>query len=416
MGTDTHGLTDKPLSFHWRSADFDDSGLGLSPTRSRRQARARHAIILDLIIEAQGDDRQISYSRNRSWWSETRRYRGGDYSYSTVVSSVDQLDEAGLVDHWKAPQRRPHISPTGEHLQGRQSTLRAADRLRLAVAPMALTYEVGETVRLRDSQKCLKGYRDTNQTIRFRRALSEINDALRETAICLSGVEVVESNRLKVATRNGKSVSVCTLHNQLFRVFNGDWTHGGRLYGGWWQQLPKEARAKLLINGESVTEPDYPSHHPRILYELTGKPLVGDPYDIQGFARPLAKLALNVMLNAANQRQALYAIAREVERIDRGHDYNGNISQTSLSVSSRLFAVLKARHSRIARHFATGIGTHLQYLDSLMAERVSLAILRRHSVAVLPVHDSFVVPHPLAGATRDVMDQAFAEVMLKAAA
>ncbi len=427
---------DKPLSFHWRAPEFDCRDIGLPKPKSRKHELAQQSIVLDLALEAQGQDREISYSRRHDWWSETRRYRGGAYTYSTVVSSIDALAAEGLVVSSRAAPRRPSSARSTEdfmnaHLKGisrqlgidwkppktaargLQSTVRATDALVMAVAPTALIYDVGETVRLRDQDKRLAGYHDTNQTLRWRRSLSEINEALKAAEVALPGAEQIAFDGLRVATDSGKHVTVYPHRNQLFRVFNADWRHGGRLYGPWWQQLPKAWRERLQINGASVSEPDYPSHHPSILYALVGECLVSDPYEVAGFDRALAKVALNVMFNARTPRAATYAIAREIERIERDDpDYDGLlVAPTAIARARSLVAALRRRHPKISKHFASGIGTHLQYLDSLMAERVVLTLMRRHGCTVLPIHDSFVVAERDEGHTSEAMQEAFVHVL-----
>ena len=57
---------------------------------------------------------------------------------------------------------------------------------------------------------------------------------------------------------------------QLRRIFtNGRFDSGGKLFGGFWQDLSKQLRLKeLFINGESVVELDYAQMAPRIVYGM----------------------------------------------------------------------------------------------------------------------------------------------------
>jgi len=69
-------------------------------------------------------------------------------------------------------------------------------------------------------------------------------------------------------------------------------------------------------------------------------------------------------------------------------------------------------HKPIADHFFKGVGNHLQFQDSNIAERVMLHFASMDAPA-LPVHDSFIVHHGYAetGEIEEIMRRAFFEVM-----
>ena len=62
----------------------------------------------------------------------------------------------------------------------------------------------------------------------------------------------------------------------LHRVFNNpELQTGGRFYGGWWQNIPREHRQHLAVNGRSMVELDYSlisiqafCMHKRVLHAL----------------------------------------------------------------------------------------------------------------------------------------------------
>ena len=66
----------------------------------------------------------------------------------------------------------------------------------------------------------------------------------------------------------------------LTRIFNNSsLEQGGRFYRGWWQNIPKEFRPLICINGDFTTEMDYSAIHPSLLYALEGKEMpYEDPY------------------------------------------------------------------------------------------------------------------------------------------
>jgi hypothetical protein len=391
---------DRPLSFCFGAPEFDVRDIGLPAPRDRKHAQAQVSVLIDATLEALWDNRALSYSRRKVWWAQPRRYYGSAYTYGRVVPFVDRLAADGLIEHWKAP---------ASSFGGRQSTLRASVGLITALAPVEFVYEIGETVRLRNADKQLVDYPETDRTLRWRLNLAAINEALSSVDLDLPGARHIPHG-LQVPT--DRSVVTLREHrNQVFRVFNGDLGHGGRMYGHDVQQLPKAWRARLLIDGEPVAEPDYSAHHPRMLYALQGALLTGDPYVVDGFERDLGKIALNTLINALDGHSAMMAIAQEVERRDRDDPgYQGWPTASARQRAHDLIDTLKNRHPRIAACFHTGFGTRLQYLDSLMAERVLLA-LRKRGIAAIPVHDSFVVPERHASLTRETMQQSFTDVM-----
>ena len=83
------------------------------------------------------------------------------------------------------------------------------------------------------------------------------------------------------------------------RIFNQTFRRGGRIYhqGSSYQQMPKEQRAKIktLLDDGTVSpmvELDFTSLHVGLLYLLAGKKQPeGDLYGIEGYSRPLVKIA-----------------------------------------------------------------------------------------------------------------------------
>ena len=86
----------------------------------------------------------------------------------------------------------------------------------------------------------------------------------------------------------------------LYRIFsNSSWKQHGRFYGGWWQNIPKEYREHISINGVPAVELDYLSFHPRMLYHLCGLEMVGYPYvGIGNLDRDHGKTLVNMIINS----------------------------------------------------------------------------------------------------------------------
>jgi hypothetical protein len=142
--------------------------------------------------------------------------------------------------------------------------------------------------------------------------------------------------------------------------------------------------AKILMN---VTELDYKGIHPTLLYAEAGETLDGDPYDIPGYPRKLVKRAFNIMVSARDRSGALKATLRKARELTKDDAIPEGYC-TSLIISALLGAI-EQRHQSIAEAFCSDSGVRLQRIDSGMAERVMLDLVRKGIVS-LPVHDSFI--------------------------
>src|SRR5215217_2991659 len=162
---------DKPLAFHWRALDEGwIDALALPKARSRAYEQARASILLETMITARSaPEAWISYSRRKNWYSTGQRYRSTAYGFSTVPKAVDELEKLDLLEHDRAEPGR----------FGWQSSFRATPPLIQAAALPGTVYDPGEIIRLKDEDDGLVDYMDTNNTIRMRRTLASINEALR---------------------------------------------------------------------------------------------------------------------------------------------------------------------------------------------------------------------------------------------
>lgn len=322
--------------------------------------------------------------RKPDYRGETR-YKKMYLKYDYVVGVVNDMVELGHFE--KRPGFR---SPT----VGYRTRLRATDHLieaiersgmpkthiRKAVKSLECDPESGkdirsETIILRDAEKNPIPYIDTPAIFRMRGNLERINAYLAKSHITLRATDEEFEGldaRLRGAEGKGRKTIDFT-REALHRVFNEDFNHGGRFYGGWWQEIPKEFRKYIEINYKHTIELDYSGHHFRILYAKEGLSPPDDPYDIAGFDRDTLKHLAVIMLNAKDRSAALKAASKK-----------------GIKRAATLAKALLSRHKPIAHHFYTGAGRSLQRLDSDIAEEVMLTMIDR-GATILPVHDSFLV-------------------------
>jgi len=391
---------DKPLSFNWKAMDTTWlEPLDLPTAPSKKYKEVRSAILLDAMAAhsmsgcAMPETEAVctgwvSYSRNRNWWAGTSRYF--PYSHASVIRAVENSAMLGWLAHV--------IAPTNPSC-GWQSRFRASPLLLEAADLPEISRSIRELIILKDGEKQLSGYRDTIQTERWRNQTEAQNEAINSVDINITHPDaVIDGNVIRI----GNHILYPSM-NALYRVFNKDWKHGGRFYGGWWQNAKNDNRRFMTINDEDTVEEDYSQLHPRLLYRMEGQPLDVDAYTIDGWERDLCKKALNIILNAGTYQSALVAIASKIGARDGpGNNYEK---------AKALICALKAKHQPVAKYFHTGVGLRLQAVDASIAENV-MRRLRKQGVVSLPVHDSFIVPANDHDALKEAMDIALKMVKL----
>lgn len=211
------------------------------------------------------------------------------------------------------------------------------------------------------------------------------------------------------------------LNNSYFCVYNEIPEQGGRLYTSQGvQNITKEERKTLTIDGQETIELDHNAMHPRLLYGLKGIQLNEDPYlmvaESLGEAeelRPLVKLAFNIGLNAkANNYAEGFNLALEKNI----HSINANKRAKAIEMKAALqkysldanktMVQIKTTHKPIADYLASGYGIRLQRKDSdIMA--TTLIALMEQGVQGRGVHDSVRCKKEDEQAVRDAMHKAY---------
>ena len=320
------GNRDLPLTLNWaplESHAYDFLGLSkLNPLATK----ARMQILTEALAAG---DRWISYSRFKQFYTHGQRYYRDTYTYAGILPAVDQLAAAGMIEHEK--MRPGH--------RGFQSRFRASPALLAETTKVEIIYEPMEIIIVRDVNGLPIDYRDNRQTRAMRRRLQGLNEGLVAQQIGLGGRIIREGDRLD----NGGRAQV-----QLNRIFHrGDFSLGGRFYGGHWQNIGD--RHRLNINGQPTVEVDYVAIHVHLLYQEIGKPMPADPYDLDGWPRNQAKLALLIGITDEPQ------LARQSQAgLEKRHQRESWRSATRLAqqdqpgVSRRILPrVREARRARV---------------------------------------------------------------------
>ena len=247
------------------------------------------------------------------------------------------------------------------------------------------------------SEKKKLPYEDTPQIISWRDNLTIINDCIKRhwADLYLTDEDWGKLNSQLVEEKD-HDYSPIQLHRAtLRRVFNStSFDEGGRFYGAWWHNIPSAYRGIITIDGKRTTEFDYGRLHPTMLYAQEGMTLTEDAYDI-GVGdehRDVIKQLFNAMVQMKKPQDSPPSV---------------KFSQTE-KTWKQLRSLILDKHEPIKDKFFCGIGNRLQFEDSQIAEKVMLHFARQ-DIAVLPVHDSFVIQRSLQPELIDAMSEAFSQ-------
>ena len=254
--------------------------------------------------------------------------------------------------------------------------------------------ETGE-VKLAADAKMIP-YPETTKTRRFRAEMETINKWLADAPLELdteaSGGGVDPSQRY------------------LRRHFSlGDFRYGGRMFGGFWENLPKATRSKWITvagSGEAVCTLDFGQTVVRLLYAMTTKqppPPEGDCYHIPGFEDH--RDGIKKMLTSAPFKN------EKPSRFPAGVKALFHHQTKQTKVTEIVDAILQT-HAPIAHLLFTDalIGHRMQHLESQIIIKVLLRIIHDTDIPVaLPIHDALIVPVSRHQEARAIMQETFRE-------
>ncbi len=385
---DVHRLSEYPEVQAVMSHLFDDMKSLNLIGKSPRAKVLKHlkVVVLDLYIAYLQDPKLfIGYPRSPRSFAKGTRFNQLFIGYRPMMRVVDGLEDLGFIENHKGFFDQ-------DRQTGFQSRMRATPSLidlieKGDVTPLMVSYDLGETIILRDTDDNDLSFPETEETRAISDQVTSYNEFLSEHRISLS-LDTEEIRKVLLRTR---SSSIDYTRTQLCRIFSQDFTSGGRYYKGWWQEVPSELRRYITIDGENCSELDYSGQSLGLLYAFKGHERAwlkgeGDPYAIEGgigVERALMKQVFITCVNAASRDQAVLSIRGDINK-----GYKG-INSTTVFID-RLIDKSIDNHPDIAECFFSSAWAGLQYQDSKIAEYV-LKHMQAYGYVALPIHDSFVV-------------------------
>ena len=340
-----------------------------------------NAILTEAVL-AGYEGRWVSYSRRKIFYTETKRYRGTSYTYTSVLRTIDHLAGLDLIEE--------NRSEPGQ--RERQSTFHATPKLMASWPSASYLCRPHEVVLLKDAKGKLKGYKDTDQTRKWRRNVVDYNDYLRPVSLDIVSPNVVRTDNHFIIDGDKLIRRDEFALNRMF--LRGSFDFYGRGHGPW-QNIPREYRPQVVLNGEPVAEPDFKQIHPTMLYHQAGLSPDGDAYDINGFDRSDVKLAVLVLLNAKNYRSAFEAIKAKLDQPVSDSDVH------------KLIAAVKRRHAPIVKSFHSDCGIRLMRPESDIIFDV-LDRCVKADIPALPIHDSVLTQDRHQSRVAEFMEASYA--------
>lgn len=363
------------------------------------------------------------FSKDKTTYKVKSRYNQAGVS-EKIIDVVKLLVDAGYLDQVKGHHDKTgagnsftaRIRPSGK-LQNEFKTLEA-DLHAIDHHKFAELIILREKYRDEDDEVQSRSveYSDTDLTIRWREQLQDYNALLKRTFIDIPTLtDPVVRTIIKNGPRKGqeKIVSIGPDDKHVHRVFNGleadNFTKGGRFYGGWWLQVPKEYRKLIYLNDKPTVEVDYKALHPNLLM----KDPVFDPYDLDEIVLPTVyndkndqrsavKGIVLMAINASSARKAFTAFRESRKEGDRSKRL------TNLQLQ-KLLDAFTDKYPEIKASLNTGHGLTLMNKDSQIANMI-LDYYTQQGIPVLCVHDSFIIEWDREKDLRRVMDYAPVQV------
>jgi len=329
-----------------------------------------------------------------------KRYRHETESYAAVKKIVNSLESHGYLNVSKGFKifsnktgRLTALEPTNKLI----NEIKTIQRKDFIVEPPK------ETIILRDDKKGPKDYIDSADTKKWRAELKKYNDFIKKQDLTLSGLTKSDIEENSEYFRNYDLVDTTNLQNlssssfsniqlhyfYMCRVFNKDFKHGGRFYGGA-ETLPSAIRRFIKINGSSTVELDFASYQIRMLYHKSKVDYTQDAYSAlvtpgSIYTREIYKLVALIILNAEDREAAIKGLRKKFIALG----LLPSAETTNVKIEA-LIDNLITHHTRIIKYFFKGKGLKLQFIDSQITNEI-LQHFTSKKIPVLSVHDSFII-------------------------
>lgn len=354
----------------------------------------------------------VTVSRNNNDYSGAGGFAGLGVTAATMSNAMDLMERHGYLEiikgdrHWNSKNRRQtRIRALPKFLQVIQDVTHPERNLERLISEDVRRYESASSrprIILKDENK--KPVLITRMPAHIRESenlLKRYQKLLDKTSILLP-----EQGEIPLYDRF------------QYRVFNNSrFDHGGRLYGGAWQQCRSNVRKDIKIDHQKTVEIDLKATFPVLIYHQCGidywnevklnslkKINQYEPYYLAGFTdhpelgksyRNALKIIFGALVFYKHTKSSIRNIentlaSRIKEELDKKkltQDEADAINANKRSLVTQLIQ----KHERIKDQFyCMDTGMHAMYLESEVTLKIIEKLLDK-KILVLTVFDSYIV-------------------------
>jgi len=353
------------------------------PNKSKKpRTQALQSVLLNLLcasIESVKTGQLTGFLHQRTTASNAlpSRYALNQFRDKTLTKVLDDLCSLGLVAYHKGFKGSDHVKGLATFWYQTDAFVELVRQWSSKDLTIIWFNQEIELVELKGLDDSLIDYADDTLTLNLRQAVSNTNELrLVHTWQYIPEIpHITHQNALQDRNTGQEYRTLAPSELICQRKFKGDFSTGGRFYAPF-QQLTKQERATITIDGKPTVELDIKSAQPRMLYNLKGLESPVDCYKIEGIPRDTVKQLMLVALNAKDKEQAVRSLCIEL-KLER---------RQVLGYIDQLLEV----HAPIADSFFSSAWRVVQYQDGELTNEILKAALAK-GIAVLPVHDSYIV-------------------------
>ena len=337
------------------------------------------------------------YSRTYMDANEFTKIRSNSYfniGYQGWVNTVRIFEKLGYLTIF--PGGYFEVQQTGY-----LTKLKISDKFKELVNKFNLTYQdiLKRTppISLKDSEDNEIKVSNSKTTNPIRKRIERYNNLILSSDIELP-IDKIDYKRRKSL---GFANRTYTKH-----YLDRSYKSGCKYYGPCWQNLSKELRKEIKINGQETVELDFNAMHLHLLYCKVNKKLTDyipegmDAYQLPNRNRKIVKTSftccINNNCNKDNVNQVVGPkIAQKFPEIfEKNTSYRDILEE------------LGSYHPEVRRFFYAQIGNEVSNMESKVSDYI-IGKLTRKNILVLNIHDSFIVSIPYKDILLNTMIDAF---------
>ena len=385
-------------------------------TRKKRGAarKVTRKLVMSLYKEWEADPNKfITVSLNNNDWARKGRYGKLGLSLVVINRVLKKLEENGFI-HFRRGDT------TWNEENRKQSRVRAEPKLiELIHASKTEGNAIQQRIRGDNTRYRVEKFRP--RTI-LKDTKKKPMVILRKPSEVIQGEELLERYQElldRTEIFNPATGELIQPYDKFqYRVFsNSRFDHNGRVHGGFWQNIKRELRSQILLDGRETEEVDIKGTFPVMVYhfldidywqEFTEETLYkSDPYYLEGYTddeefgsayRKILKVIFNSAINTTNEGKNIGWLTK-IARKEAKEKAQATPPEISVEAAERICRTapefipkfLFERHYRLKDYFFDeDVGMQAMHIESKIAMKVINEFVAMDS-PVLTVFDSYIV-------------------------